>query len=130
MACISCKFRNDYEKEVTRCQRDTAALMARLRDGEMTTHFSPIFAVEAPSIPSETVIYYAVSTIDAVGTVLGISLGGQQNLHAPQQHGDASPGVTSLTEVFDRMWLIRVHVHSARRGYYDLEVVPVLPEGP
>jgi hypothetical protein len=37
---------------VTRCQRDIAGLMAILRDGEMTTHFSPIFAVKAPSVPS------------------------------------------------------------------------------
>ena len=81
--------------------------MARLRDGEMTTHLSPFFDVKAPSIRSETVVNCAVSTIDAVSTVPGISLGGQQNLHAPQQEGDASPGVTSLTEVFGGMWLIR-----------------------
>jgi hypothetical protein len=42
----------------------------------------------------------AVSTIDAVGTVPGIGLGGQHNLPASHQQGDTSPGVTSLTEVF------------------------------
>jgi hypothetical protein len=51
--------------------------------------------------------FCAVSTIDAVGTVLGIGLGGQQNLHAPHQQGDTSPCVTSLTEVFGGMRLIR-----------------------
>jgi hypothetical protein len=31
-----------------------------------------------------------------------------------EQHGDASPGVTSLTEVFGRMWLIRGDASSIR----------------
>jgi hypothetical protein len=40
--------------------------------------------------------FRAVSTIDAVGTVPGIGLGGQQNLHAPHQQGDTSPCVTGF----------------------------------
>ena len=82
--------------------------MAGLHDGQMTTRSGPVFGVKVPSEPSQTVANCAVSPIDAVGTVPGIGLGGQQNLHAPQQQGDASPYVTSLTEVFGGMWLIRV----------------------
>jgi hypothetical protein len=81
--------------------------MAGRRDGQMTTRSGPVFSVKVPSEPSQTVANCAVSTIDAVGTVLGIGLEGQRNLHAPQQEGDASPGVTSLTEVFGPLWLIR-----------------------
>jgi hypothetical protein len=51
--------------------------------------------------------FCAVSTIDAVGIVPGSSMGGRPNLHAPHQQGDASPGVTSLTEAFGGMWIIR-----------------------
>lgn len=93
---------------MTICPSHVAGLMARLRDGQMTTRSGPVFGVKVPSERSQTVANCAVSTIDAVGTILGISLGGQQNLHAPLQYGEASPGVTSLTEVFGGMWLIRV----------------------
>jgi hypothetical protein len=92
---------------VTICLSHIAGLMAGLRDGQMTTRYGPVFGVKVPSEPSQTVANCAVSTIDAVGTVLGIGLGGQHNLHAPQQQGDTGPGVTSLTEVFDGMRLIR-----------------------
>jgi hypothetical protein len=81
--------------------------MARLRDGQMTTRSGPAFAVKVPPEPSQTVANCAVSIIDAVGTVPGIGLGGQPNLHASHQQGATSPGVTSLTEVFGGMRLIR-----------------------
>jgi hypothetical protein len=54
----------------------------------------------------------ALTIIDAVGTVPGISLGGQRNLHGPHQYEDASPCLTSLTEVFGGMWLIRAPARS------------------
>jgi hypothetical protein len=40
------------QDEVTSCQRHATGLMARLRDGQITTHFGPVFAMKAPSIPS------------------------------------------------------------------------------
>jgi hypothetical protein len=105
---LYCQLVPDWQRdEVTICLSHIAGLMAGLRDGQMTTHYGPVFDVKIPSEPSQTVANCAVSTIDAVGTVLGISLGGQHNLHVPHQEGDASACVTSLTEVFGGMWLIR-----------------------
>ena len=52
--------------------------------------------------------------MNAVGTVPGIGLGGQPNLHAAHQQGATSPGVTSLAEAFGGMRLIRGIAQGAR----------------
>jgi hypothetical protein len=43
-----------------------AGLMARLRDGYMTTRSGPVFAVKVPSEPSHTVANCAVTKFCAV----------------------------------------------------------------
>jgi hypothetical protein len=52
--------------EITSCQHHVAGLMARLRDGQMTTHFGPVFAVKVPSEPSQTMANCAVTKFCAV----------------------------------------------------------------
>jgi hypothetical protein len=51
---------------MTICQRHVAGLMARLRDGQMTTRFGPIFAVKVPSEPAPSVANCAVTKFCAV----------------------------------------------------------------
>jgi hypothetical protein len=40
------------QDEVTSCQRHVTGLMAKLRDGQMTTHFGPVFGMNISSMPS------------------------------------------------------------------------------
>jgi hypothetical protein len=52
--------------EVTVCPSHVAGLMARLRDGQMTTRYGPIFAAKVPLEPFQTVANRAVTKFCAV----------------------------------------------------------------
>jgi hypothetical protein len=52
--------------EVTICRSKVAGLMARLRDGQMTTRFGPVVVGKAPSEPAQTLANRAVTKFCAV----------------------------------------------------------------